>query len=61
MRCDVSQIMASTIVHIRVDQKTKQRAAKNLATMSLSVSDAANISNMRTGAKRGKAGVIERY
>ncbi len=32
--------MATTMVHVRVDQKTKQRAAKSLAAMGLSVSDA---------------------
>jgi DNA-damage-inducible protein J len=32
--------MATTMVHIRVDQKTKQQAAKTLAAAGMSVSDA---------------------
>jgi DNA-damage-inducible protein J len=32
--------MATTTVHIRVDQKTKERAAKTLAAAGISVSDA---------------------
>jgi len=34
------EIMATTMVHIRVDQKTKQQAAKTLAAAGMSVSDA---------------------
>jgi antitoxin component of RelBE/YafQ-DinJ toxin-antitoxin module len=32
--------MATTMVHVRVDEKTKQMAAKTLAAMGISVSDA---------------------
>ena len=32
--------MPTTMVHVRVDEKTKQRAAKTLAGMGISVSDA---------------------
>jgi len=35
-----SQIMATTMVHVRLDEKTKQRAAKTLTGMGISVSDA---------------------
>src|ERR1017187_10046693 len=43
VRYNVSQkgrIMATTMVHVRVDEKTKQRAARALAGMGVSVSDA---------------------
>ena len=32
-------MMTTTMVHIRVDQKTKERATKTLAAMGMSVSD----------------------
>ena len=35
--------MATTMVHVRVDEKTKQRAAKTLAGMGISVSDAVRV------------------
>src|SRR5258708_3550239 len=35
-----TNLMATTMVHVRVDEKTKQRAAKTLAAMGISVSDA---------------------
>jgi DNA-damage-inducible protein J len=35
--------MATTMVHVRVNEKTKQRAAKTLAAMGISVSDAVRI------------------
>jgi DNA-damage-inducible protein J len=44
--------MASTMVHIRVDQKTKQRAAKTLAAMGLSVSDAVRMLLVRVAAEK---------
>jgi DNA-damage-inducible protein J len=42
MRYNVSQrvIVSTTMVHVRVDERTKQRATKTLAAMGLSVSDA---------------------
>ena len=33
-------IMPTTMVHVRVDEKTKQKAMKTLAGMGISVSDA---------------------
>jgi DNA-damage-inducible protein J len=44
--------MASTMVHIRIDQKTKQRAAKTLASMGLSVSDAVRMLLLRVAAEQ---------
>jgi DNA-damage-inducible protein J len=44
--------MATTMVHIRVDQKTKQRAAKTLAAMGLSVSDAVRMLLLRVAAEK---------
>jgi DNA-damage-inducible protein J len=46
-------ILATTIVHVRVDQKTKQMAAKTLAAMGISVSDAVRMLLVRVAA--GKA------
>ena len=34
------KLMATTMVHVRVDQRTKEKAAKTLAGMGISVSDA---------------------
>ena len=44
--------MATTMVHIRVDQKTKQRAAKTLAAMGMSVSDAVRMLLLRVAAEK---------
>src|SRR5713101_1203176 len=44
--------MASTMVHIRIDQKTKQRAAKTLAAMGMSVSDAVRMMLLRVAAEK---------
>jgi DNA-damage-inducible protein J len=45
-------VMASTMVHIRIDQKTKQEAAKTLAAMGMSVSDAVRILLLRVAAEK---------
>ena len=44
--------MATTMVHIRIDQKTKQQAAKTLASMGLSVSDAVRMLLIRVAAEK---------
>jgi len=44
--------MASTMVHVRVDEKTKQRAAKTLAAMGISVSDAVRMLLVRVAAEK---------
>ena len=44
--------MATTMVHVRVDEKTKQRAAKTLAGMGLSVSDAVRMLLVRVAAEK---------
>jgi DNA-damage-inducible protein J len=44
--------MATTMVHIRVDQKTKQRATKTLAAMGMSVSDAVRMLLVRVAAEK---------
>ena len=44
--------MATTMVHIRVDQKTKQRATKTLAAMGISVSDAVRMLLVRVAAEK---------
>ena len=44
--------MATTMVHVRVDQKVKQRAAKTLAAMGISVSDAVRILLVRVAAEK---------
>jgi DNA-damage-inducible protein J len=44
--------MATTMVHIRIDQKTKQRAAKTLAAMGMSVSDAVRMMLLRVVAEK---------
>ena len=44
--------MATTMVHVRVDQKTKQRAAKALAAMGISVSDAVRMLLVRVAAEK---------
>ena len=54
MRYNVSQEipMASTMVHVRVDERTKQRAAKTLAGMGISVSDAVRMLLIRVAAEK---------
>ena len=44
--------MATTMVHIRVDQKMKKKAAKTLAAMGISVSDAVRMLLVRVAAER---------
>ena len=44
--------MATTMVHVRVDQKTKQRAARTLAGMGISVSDAVRMLLVRVAAEK---------
>jgi len=44
--------MASTMVHVRVNEKTKQRAAKALAGMGISVSDAVRMLLVRVAAEK---------
>src|ERR1700756_2342626 len=55
MRYNVSQrcqVMSTTKVHVRVDEKTKQRAAKTLAGMGISVSDAVRMLLVRVAAEK---------
>jgi DNA-damage-inducible protein J len=42
----------TTMVHVRVDGKTKQKAAKTLAGMGISVSDAVRMLLVRVAAER---------
>jgi len=44
--------MATTMVHVRVDQKTKERAAKTLAARGMSVSDAVSMLLVRVAAEK---------
>jgi len=44
--------MATTMVHIRVDEKVKAAAAKTLATMGISVSDAVRMLLVRVAAEK---------
>ena len=44
--------MASTMVHIRLDEKVKERAAKALSAMGMSVSDAVRILLVRAAAEK---------
>ena len=44
--------MATTMVHIRIDQKTKDRATKTLAAMGMSVSDAVRMLLLRVAAEK---------
>ena len=44
--------MATTMVHVRVDPKVKQRAAKTLAAMGISVSDAVRMLLLRVAAEK---------
>ena len=45
-------IMPTTMVHVRVDEKTKLRAAKTLARMGISVSDAVRMLLVRVAAEK---------
>ncbi len=44
--------MPTTMVHVRVDQKTKDSAAKTLAAMGISVSDAVRMLLIRVAAEK---------
>jgi DNA-damage-inducible protein J len=44
--------MATTMVHVRVDERVKERAAKTLAAMGMSVSDAVRILLVRVAAEK---------
>ena len=44
--------MPTTMVHVRVDEKTKQKAAKTLAAMGISVSDAVRMLLVRVAAEK---------
>ncbi|MFZ0312238.1 MAG: type II toxin-antitoxin system RelB/DinJ family antitoxin [Candidatus Korobacteraceae bacterium] len=44
--------MASSMVHIRVDEKVKAKAAKTLASMGLTVSDAVRLLLTRIAAEK---------
>jgi DNA-damage-inducible protein J len=44
--------MVTTMVHIRVDERVKERAAKTLAAMGMSVSDAVRILLVRVAAEK---------
>jgi len=44
--------MTTTMVHVRVDEKTKQSATKALAGMGISVSDAVRMLLVRVAAER---------
>jgi len=56
LRYNVSQLrvinMATKMVHIRVDEKVKEKAAKTLAAMGMSVSDAVRILLVRVAAEK---------
>ena len=45
-------IMPTTMVHVRVDEKTKQKAAKTLAAMGISESDAVRMLLVRVAAEK---------
>jgi DNA-damage-inducible protein J len=45
--------MATTMVHIRVDEKVKARGAKTLAAMGMAVTDAVPILLVRVAAEQG--------
>ena len=44
--------MATTMVHVRLEEKVKDRAAKNLSAMGLSVSDAVRILLVRVATEK---------
>jgi DNA-damage-inducible protein J len=46
------KIVATTMVHVRVDEKTKEKAAKTLAGMGISVSDAVRMLLVRVAAEK---------
>lgn len=55
MRYNVSQEqypMATTMVHVRVDEKVKEDATKTLAAMGISVSDAVRMLLVRVAAEK---------
>jgi DNA-damage-inducible protein J len=45
-------MMATTMVHVRIDEKTKRKAARTLAGMGISVSDAVRMLLVRVAAER---------
>ncbi len=45
-------VMATTMVHVRVDEKTKRNATRTLAGMGLSVSDAVRMLLVRVAAEK---------
>jgi DNA-damage-inducible protein J len=45
-------LMATTMVHVRVDEKVKEEAAKTLAAMGMSVSDAVRMLLVRVAAEK---------
>ncbi len=47
----VNNPMSTTMVHVRIDQRVKDRATKALATMGLSVSDAVRMMLVRVAAE----------
>jgi len=50
---------ATTMVHVRVDQKTKEQAAETLASMGLTVSDAVRVFLMRVVADQAMPFALE--
>jgi DNA-damage-inducible protein J len=46
------RFMATAMVHVRVDEKTKEKAAKALAGMGISVSDAVRMLLVRVAAEK---------
>jgi DNA-damage-inducible protein J len=44
--------MATTMVHVRIDEKVKEDAAKTLAAMGMSVSDAVRMLLVRVAAEK---------
>ena len=44
--------MGTTMVHIRIDQKVKQKAAKTLNAMGISISDAVRMLLVRVAAEK---------
>ena len=44
--------MATTMVHVRVDEKTKEKAARTLEAMGISVSDAVRMLLIRVAAEK---------
>ena len=49
---DTKYQMSTTMVHVRVDEKTKRRATKTLAAMGMSVSDAVRMLLVRVVAEK---------